>query len=747
MGLAMAWTASQSLAVMVMILVGCQMSPFVSKSTGGRAASQWRQRLELHRGDQEAVANLALEMLEGDAVEALVEHLDETTDPATRDGIIGALARSGDRPPSIFARVMLEELAVLADGEPQELALRARALGRSLGPKTARQAIDFVRDWLSLPPQKVLVVSALGYFRDRHVAELLIELIGADRPAPVRAAAIGSLQILTGNDRLGDEPDLWRQWHARRRKLSDNVWTQVIVDELIVHQINNGQQREQELIRHADQANIRARSTTDQSVKLMARLVHALRQIYRLTATRDQPAKLMAWLSDGHDPVKLLALELAKERTVGDFGESLRAVVRRQLDDRNPVIRKEAATLLANLQQLVGADADAVAGRLAVGAESNVEVLNAYLLVISRLPRADAVEPALAMLENPKLRARAAAALAAAIDKRVAGGDQTRRAARSARRLSRVRLPEPELVALLAEVADDADWLAIRRWLEADDQKVKEEAAKAWAASVQPVIVLVRLANDDQVRPWAIHAAQQRGKKADTMLTLIDHPPRTTGLEQWRDALVAMAGRVPVAAIRDADAKLIGSKTPTELRTQLLTIAIERQTKDLNDGQTGQAAWRLLIDLRLARAEVRLDGNEAQSAMIDLREADEQSTHLDKLRRQRYRVALLRARLHNGEDDEVSKLAGTVLNEAGNDALDEWRGRVVDAFRNAVQRSLEAKQAVRAQTLLAMLAKALEGRSTEQFDALIVQLRQLVAALPPPAKLMPATATGNGPDS
>ena len=72
---------------------------------------------------------------------------------------------------------------------------------------------------------------------------------------------------------------------------------------------------------------------------------------------------------------------------------------------------------------------------------------------------------------------------------------------------------------------------------------------------------------------------------------------------------------------------------------------------------------------------------------------------------------------------------------------------MVDAFRNAVQRSLEAKQAVRAQTLLAMLAKVLEGRSTEEFDALIVQLRQLVAALPPPVNLVPATATGNGPDS
>ncbi|MAE66041.1 MAG: hypothetical protein CMJ18_17350 [Phycisphaeraceae bacterium] len=458
-----------------------------------------------------------------------------------------------------------------------------------------------------------------------------------------------------------------------------------------------------------------------QLASTMAALVEADRRLYRSTPQEERQAVLVTWLSDPQFLVRRLAIELSDKRLENNqpIGAEMVTALRGRLEDPRAEIRRAAALLLSNLRD--EQSADTVAALLAGGAEEEIDVIRAYLQVMVGRPRAAAVDPAMSMLGHDALRGPAAAALTSALKQNLLNPDQIERAATRVRALvhRNAAPPEPPVIALLARLADEDDWTRIAAWLDADEERVKDAAARAWAESGRPLWELARRAGSEPFLQIVIAQARQRGEDPRTMIALVQHPPEDAQvIVAWKQALTEMAARVPAAAVLVVDRHLAQSQGPdNELREQLLTTSITRLTSAGNGAQGADPApnldeptRRLLTDLYLGRAGIRLERGAARAALEDLRAA--RPDELDPVRRRRRSLGLLKAHLAAGDDEAAATEAETLLRHEATTAL------VAGTYLDIARKNLAARQ----------FDRALE---------LTLQLQDLIGT-DPPATLMTA---------
>ncbi len=529
---------------------------------------------------------------------------------AARRAVLRSMATATEVPDAPLWRPLA---ALLEHPVPAELALDlGAALGRFDRVDLRAHLVGLAQDPARPPSVRRQVIDALAHQRDREVAAALLGLTSRTELPRVQAAAFAALGALAARDDLGQDRRAWDAWWERASRQSRGAWQRELIDSFA----------RRRAVRRQNEA------------RLAQRLNVVERAYYNTTAKPGRPAVLTAMLESPLRDSRLLALELTQNLMVGDadLDEPLRAALRARLADQNADVRARAALVLRDAAD--ESAADIAAARLIDGSESVDVVRSAYLRLLARLPRKEATPGVLALLDDPVLRADAAGALSATSRALLLA---PRQAAEAQRRLRQLLTPQPtvgpdglpvpapapmtpgpdspQLVTLLGQVGDSADWIRIERWLDDPDPVIKQAAAQAWADLGRSLPTLADRAADPVILPIVLQAAERGGQDGDTLRQLAAFPPPGPRLlPAWERALVAMAGRVPPVDVRPVLAVLgTNGSTPgirTVLRERILTAALEREVED------GESRADYL-DLRLRRAQSRLASNQADLAVSD----------------------------------------------------------------------------------------------------------------------------------
>ena len=603
--------------------------------------------------------------------EELARQLQTTQDDGQRRAIVRDLAERNRRLPVVFGAVLVDLSLTLAGWEGDDRAAAAFVLGQAMDRRVLRKVAALAADEQHSRDQRLLLIEGIGCYRHPEAAESLVKLAESSREPWVAPATTAALTRMTGDGEPGDDPARWRRWVDSRAAVSPSEWLQQLMNEWVARQqrLTQALRREQEQGLTAVQAEAAALRASQREAVLA--LIESRRRLYRVLLDEEQTRAISLWLVEPYESARLLALELLDQRqTAGQApSEPLVEEVRNRMDDSSGEVRRRAAELLWKLADAPAADR--VAERLSQGQESHPAALRADLLLLERLPRRQAVPAIIGCLDVEELRARAAAALAAAIDANLATPEQVQRSAMKVRSLlpSNMGAPAPEMITLLSRFADESDWRRIAGWLDIEDGLAKEAAARAWARFGRPLIVLAERSGDVHIRQIAYNEIARRGDDAETMYALLDRPPADErAAADWRRAILAMAERVPLECLAQADAKLARQPETTELRRGLLAVGVTRIVPNANVADPEQAVpsdqASVLVGLLLSRAELELDAGEVPAAAADLDRIARLSVALQPAEKTRFDLASLEVRLSGGNVDGALTLARNILSAA-----------------------------------------------------------------------------------
>jgi hypothetical protein len=669
-------------------------------------------------------AGLLIRMNSGDARRALVAAMDKQAPAACWTAVSQAVALEMRDPPRDLGGPMLEMLLSTRDTDLQ--VQLAEALGRFEDSRLLKRMTDLAFDEDQSIDTRRPVIFTMGHHRTQKMAEQLLKLTQVNQREEVQDAAFDALIILTGLEENNRDRAAWALWWEQARRLSKTEWQEQITGNLIRRQAA-GRIREQEIVE---------------------RLLESQQALYRTTTPEDRPAVLAYMLRDALEPIRQLGMTLALQRLLDDqpFGEPLREALRGRLEDPSPSMRQRAVLLLRDLAD--DPAADRVAGRLEREEEHVLTVLRANLLMMARLPRSAAVEPALRLLAEDALRGEAAGALAAAVDANLLEKTQHNQAVKRLRQLLKNgRLPPPQVVTLLGKVGTDEDWDRIAWWIDSDDSSVKQAAAQAWADSQRSLKLLADRMSDPVIQPIVIIAATRRGEDPWTMRELAAHrPTRDQAVEAWQRALVAMAGRVEADALLEIVYRLESVGEPAPLLEQLLTAGIERP-------QSSQVPAAQLVGLLLKRGESRLATGNPATALADFALIVQSGAKLDETDHERLNRGRIRAGLLVGQTDEAFAAAQELLNPPrGHRTGQPTDDVVVDQFVEAAHRLAAQRRFDEAKEILVNLRKLLGPSVKPEVAQRIALLEAELAgsttpvaaegeAQPPPTLPVPAVVT------
>lgn len=273
-------------------------------------------------------------------------------------------------------------IAVLA-GPPGDAARALlAAVARSVQPPSAwmMPCADIARQ-VDHPLARDAVL-ALGSFRTRAAAAVLVEIVADSRAPEIEDAAAASLTRLSGRDDI--LPQGWREWLAEALGLSDRQWEQQL---LLAH------------IRRARALQATARDTD-------RRLAEAWRQIHLLTPQDQRSDVLVHLLASPTPALRDLGFDLVN-REIGESRQLQPAVAQTAvglLASPEPLVRMQAALLL---DRLAAPEAE-TAIIAALGRETDPRSADALLRAASRWPSPAMIRPVLGWLDStPALRLRA----------------------------------------------------------------------------------------------------------------------------------------------------------------------------------------------------------------------------------------------------------------------------------------------------------------------------------------------------
>lgn len=551
-----------------------------------------------------------------------------------------------------------------------------------------KEATAVSLDIHALEQLRVDAIARLPQYHNQSVASTLIHLTDQGQPITVRCAAFEALAKLTGIVDLGHDRDKWQQWWGEHRTLSPSHWHQRLLDNF---------------------ANYAERLVQRQEWTL-ARLIEAQRKVYRSESAANRPNLLIQMLDDRLEGIRSLAIDImSKELINGEPpGEKLRQTLIELLADPSPNLRHGAARLLHELNEERAATV--VAQKIAAGQETAPNVFRTYLLLLTKMPRPEAAETALHLLDNPQFCGEAADLLASAAEKQMLEVPQVNAALKKVRALiTGDRLPEPQFVTLLGVIGSDAEWKRIEGWLDNPDTRIREAAAEAWARSDRLLEPLAVRAGDSIIQPIVIEAAIRRGNQRQTLMALIDHKPRQQQpAKAWQEALIQMVRRIavhsPHSAV-DAQTKLVELNESLTIQDMLLTAAIG-VIATRNDLPQLAAHRSILVELLLRRATIRSGKTDPQAAIEDYKHIA-MLTPLDDEHQHRYIRGLMAARLDSNYIEGAIELAEQILKADQPLPTSASIGRVGSMFLDAAEKALDAGQTDQTDQILRSLAPLL----------------------------------------
>lgn len=638
-------------------------------------------------------------------MQTLVSELTDNNNASVRRAILQGIRLADGRVSDAFGPIIVR---LLDEWDVTWIDDASGALGRIPSDQLSRQLSQVASDKQANATARSAATGALGYHRSQKAARTLVDLLRAESAEALQPTVFRSLARLSGIDQYADDADRWQAWWQQCRSYKAQQWQQ--------HLIEN----------HARRAEINAR----QKLQMQDRLLLAMRQRYRATPATERQTVLIAMLDDKIAEVRGLALELVRELLIGgEVTPLLTDALLTRLNDASPNVRSVAAYILRDLKNEKAADI--AAKRLAAHLETNRTVLRSYLLLIQRLPRANAIDAVLELLDDKDIRGEAAGALIAAIDQQSTPLDPQRmeKAASWLRnQLKQDDDPEPRFVELLGRVGQASDWRFIERWLDSDDPAVSEAAAKVWAKSNQPLDALAKRAKDELIRAVLIPAAQLRGHTAATLNGLIQHPPQQTQLlDAWGQAIVSIAGRVTVdrpnsgqsltpADLVQSDNMIDKAGISNNLRLQFLSAGVEKLTR-IAVSYAGDPLTRMvvgtktssptfapqLVELLIRRSRVHLIESDPKAALADLARIKQVQIDLtDTKGGQQIELIGVDAHLRLGNIDEAFTRATNHL-ASGDQPASPIRGAMIDLFLSATDMGIATKQYATATTILTRL--------------------------------------------
>ena len=670
--------------------------------------------------DRLRAAGQLLRMDEPAAARALAAALGGNQPPAVVAAVLQAIDQFPGDVPGVVGRVLWGRLGELPE---EQVEPAVRALGRAQSSELFIRLRDAALDSAVDPVRRRRSITALGQWRTRESAGVLMSLTSVSEAGEVRSAAFAALGELAGLRRLGEDRGAWDRWWQDARRLNALAWNRQLVRNFV---------RERDLQEADDQ-------------QLAQKLREAERALYQASSPEDQAGVLAYMLDNPVEATRLLAVDLAQVRLVqGEaFDEPLRQALRAQLRDESAEVRWRTTDVLRDLNDAEAAEI--IAQRLIDDQEQVARVQASGLQLLSAMPRKLATPAILDLLRVPALKAEAADALAAVAE----AGLLTPRRSDAALELVRADLedgarPTPSMIRLLGRIGRNPEWERIEQWIDDPDPVIKQSAAQAWAdATDRSLAVLAGRAGDPIVQPIVIRAAIDRGQDPQTLRKLIANPPRQAQFaEAWERALVAMVGRPSITPIQVLEVveQIRGRARSAALIERMLTAALDREPAPEAGQTSDQAAPLPWYQVRLLRAENRRAMNEPELAILDYEALLQRSLRLlPGHERERLYRGLIPTYLEVGRNEPALAAAATLLRDPARPGrLDPAAAEdpMLDTLVQAVHRQLELGRVESARTvfdgLLRLLGPSEQRRLPPSLASQINQLREQLDALPSP---------------
>jgi len=591
------------------------------------------------------------------AIAAMKHTLAHATDPAARRAIARAVSRADQPDPAL-----IEPLMKMLGSE--DVPLRqdvAAGLARFDDDQLVQRLHDIALDEDETVTRRLGAIDALAEHRNPFIVSGLIKLTRNTRQT-IRDAAFESLEQLTGLTDIARDPDAWQRWWVRNGKLPSKRWLAMLMQNL----------------------SAQSDDLDRQLAKRTQRLTQTYNNLYDATDEKGRGSILQQMLDDELIELRLLSLQLIERRVLNaqPITDEVRTAMRQRLDDPDHRVRARSATLLENI-----ADADGAARVVELLlAESDARVQSAYLALLARVPQADAVNPALLLLQRPNVRSAAASFLVAAAGEDMLTGSQVDSALTVAREhIQNADTVEPAVVRLIGRLGVESDQPTLVKLLGHDELPVRLAAVNAFAQSRWPVGPLLEHLGDAAIQPAVIQVISQRGESAETLIALLDAEPDDADLQaKWLAAAQAVAGRLTAEALVQVDEHLAAQADRVELHEQILTAASNHAATNGN-GET--AAPSPQVDARRVEALFRLAGlymrtdQSAKAKPIHQRLADRSDLSADH--QVRLAAGQLKLQLDEGQYDQAAVLTRKHL-ESGAMNVDTLAAPWLSAAESAV---------------------------------------------------------------
>lgn len=641
-----------------------------------------------------------------EATTALRRLLLATADRPTREAIQLAIA-DADRPDDSFITPLLDQL-VSDDADARASA--PAALARYDSADVTKKLTALAQDTEAKPDTRIAAIRALGGHRTTTVLATLAALT-ADRTDGVSEAADAALSDLTG--RADIQPGGWRAYADRVKASPDHDWRAA-------------------WSRNLATAGARMRQAMAEQTR---RLSEAYSLLYNESDEARRPALLVNMLADDTVELRLLAADLIERRVLDaqPIEGDLRTTMRGSLSDRSPRVRERVALLLRDLKDTDGADR---AVRL-LPDESDAAVKAAYLALMARVPRRDAVGPALAAMDDAKLRSAAAGVLVAAAEAELLSKAQAKSALAATRsQLKDNDTPDPALIRLLGRLGEAGDAKTLRAYLDHEQPTVRIAAAEQIAMGPWPLDPLMLFLDDEALGPVAIAAAGQRGKTAKELQALLGHEPEdTTTKGAWRTAVEAIAGHLSAKDVAAIDTWLTQQETASAMHERILVAAAAPNGNGGADAPDAAAteARRREATLRLADLHTRTNQpTKAKAALSRLADRAD----LSEAHRTRLAVAQVKLLLVQGLVDDAKAGTSAALDSDTPPSVEALTDVWLDAADRAIADDRPATAGKYAATVSELLRAQMSPESRARLDTLIATLK---AAAPDPTDPTPTT--------
>lgn len=433
-------------------------------------------------------------------------------------------------------------------------------------------------------------LAAVGSFRTRDAAALLLEYAGPAHPPAVRTAAFSALARLTGRDDLGQDHAAWLAWSESVDSLSETEWRGVLAAGLAAR---------------ADRLDAARLSTG-------AQLVEVYRALY-LARPAEERGKLIAHLLLENVPeLQSLGFEiLSREFSAGarSIDGAVTDAAVKLLDDPRAPTRARAAGVLNQLAP-PGVVQDVLA---ALNRETDPEAAAALLLTAARWPHETALAPALRWLQTPgPARTQAVEMLLVLHRNALIEDSADRERILAALRGLEAAALRPAGLRLLAALGSEEDRQRIADLLDHEAAAVRLAAADALADRAEALDLILAAAAQDPglfeiaVRAVSAHRATAAGYQQ--LATLKASTP-----EARRDGLLAAADRLPIS-------ELIAVAREMRPDSDLREIVLSRLTRRSESTAAPDEARLAAISeglLLLAETRLALGRPEAALAALD----------------------------------------------------------------------------------------------------------------------------------